>query len=376
MERQKKIVLVGPVYPYRGGIAHYTGLLYQALAKTSQVFMVSFKMQYPRLLFKKEQKDYSSDTFKVEGAAYLLHTANPASWVHTAWEIAKKKPDLVVFQWWHPYFAFCYWFLRKLLKKVPALFLCHNVLPHERFFGDAFLTRHALKKGDYFIVHAAQEEKQLRAMKKDAVCRKAMHPTYRAFQSAGLSKEESRRRLKLASEEKVLLFFGFVREYKGLKHLLYAMPQAIERLGNLRLLVAGEFAGDKQAYLALAGKLGISRNLTVIDAYIPDREVETYFAACDLVVLPYESATQSGIVQVAYGFEKPVIATRVGGLSEVVIDGKTGYLVEACNSRQIAQAVVRFYEEERGGVFQKEIRMQAETYSWERMAETILGFLE
>ncbi len=376
MGKQKKIAMIGPVYPYRGGIAHYTGLMYKALAKTSQVFMVSFRLQYPRLLYKKEQKDFSNDTFRVEGTEYLVNTANPVSWVHTAWKIHKRKPRLVVIQWWHPYFALCYWFLLKLLRNIPILFICHNVFPHERFFGDAFLTKQVLKQGDYFIVQSAQDEKDLHAIKKDAVCQKTVHPTYHAFKICNLSKEESRRQLKLGLDEKVLLFFGFVREYKGLKHLIRALPEVVGRLGDIRLLIVGEFAEDKKDYLSIIDKLGVSRFIEIYDSYIPDQEVEKYFASCDLVVLPYESATQSGIVQIAYGFEKPVLATRVGGLPEAVADGRTGYLVEPGDSRQIAQGIVRFYEEEREGVFQKEIRKQAWKYSWEMMAEIILGFVE
>lgn len=374
MGKQKRIAVIGPVYPYRGGIAHYTGLMCKALAKTSRVFMVSFKLQYPRFLFGKEQKDFGNDTFRVEGTEYLIHTVNPISWVYTAWKIRKRKPDLVVMQWWHPYFSLCYWSLLKLLGRVPVLFICHNVFPHERFFGDVFLTKHVLGNGDYFIVQSAQDEKDLRTVKRDAVCQKTVHPTYNAFKISNLSKEESRRQLQLALDEKILLFFGFVREYKGLKNLLRAMPDVVECLGNIRLLIVGEFAGDKKDYLHIIDRLGISRSIVIYDSYIPDREVEKFFMACDLVVLPYESATQSGIVQVAYGFEKPVLATRVGGLSEVVLDGRTGYLVEAGDSQQIAQGIVRFYEEEREDMFQKEIREQAEKYSWERMAEIILKF--
>lgn len=348
MGKQKKIVMIGPVYPYRGGIAHYTGLMYKALAKTSQVSMISFRLQYPRLLYKKEQKDFGNDTFKVDHTEYLIHTVNPFSWLDTAWKIRKRKPDLVIIQWWHPYFAFCYWFLRKLLKKIPVLFICHNVFPHERFFGDVFLTKHVLKGGDFFIVQSAQDEKYLLSVKQDAVYRRTVHPTYNAFKLCNLSKENARAQLHIAMDEKVLLFFGFVREYKGLKHLLRAMPEAVQRLGDIKLLVVGEFAADKKDYLNIIDKLGISRFVKIYDAYIPDREVEKFFAACDLVVLPYESATQSGIVQIAYGFEKPVLATRTGGLSEVVADGRTGYLVEPGDCHQIAQRVIQFYEKERG----------------------------
>ncbi len=370
----KKIVVIGPVYPYKGGISHYTGLLYRALCKTNKVEMVSYKMQYPHFLFKKEQKDYSNDKFRIEDTKFWLHTANPFNIVQTARKINKLKPDLVILQWWHPYFAPCYWILTSFLRNTKVMFVCHNVFPHERFPMDRLLTRIALSKGDGFILHAESDVHELQKIKKNARYKVTVHPTYNAFRLTGMGQKEAREKLGLSEEEKVLLFFGYVRPYKGLEYLLKAMPQICKKTENIRLLVVGEFGDDREDYMRLIENLGIDDFLQCHEGYIPDKEVEKFFAACDLVVLPYVSATQSGIVQIAYGFEKPVLATNVGGLPDVVLDGKTGRLVAPGNPAALAEAVVDFFREDRREMYKKNIEEQAYRFSWDRMRETIDSF--
>lgn len=373
MENKKKIVLIGPVYPYKGGISHYTGLMCRALRKENDVYMMSYKMQYPKLLFKKEQRDYSNDTFKIDDTDFYINTANPLNWIATALKICKMRPDLVIIQWWHPYFAPCYWTIRKLLGKIKTMFLCHNVFPHERFPMDRFLTKLVLANGDYFIVQSSQDEADLKTIKENAVYKKTVHPTYNAFMLQKLTMEEGRKQLGIDADEKVLLFFGFVREYKGLKHLLRAMPQVTSKLDKVKLLVVGDFAGDKEDYLKIIDEQKINDFVDIYDGYIPDKEVEKFFEASDLIVLPYESATQSGIVQIAYGFEKPVIATNVGGLPEVVLDDKTGYVVEPKDSVQLAEKIVEFFVLDKGNEFKKAIADEAEKYSWDRMVNDIVS---
>lgn len=373
----KKIVLIGPVYPYKGGIAHYTSLLYRTLAEKYEVEMISYKMQYPKLLFKKEQKDYSNDMFKVENTQFLIHTANPFNIVRVGKMIKRKNPDLVVMQWWHPYFAPCYRLLCNAMgKKIQKMFICHNVFPHERFPMDRFLTKMTLKKGDSFIVHSKSDSEDLLTIKADAKVKQNPHPTYNAFKIRNIDKAQARKELEEEQDTKLLLFFGFVREYKGLKHLLKAMPQVKEKLENVKLMVVGTFAEDKADYMQLISDMQIEDCVKVVDGYTPDNEVEKYFAACDVVVLPYESATQSGIVQIAYGFEKPVIVTNVGGLPDVVADGKTGYVVDAGNANAIAAAIVDFFEQGKAEKFIQEVKKEADRFSWKRMEEVIRSMAE
>lgn len=372
----KRIAIIGPVYPYKGGIAHYTGLLCKNLREQFDTQMISFQMQYPKILFRKEQKDFENNSFEVQDTKYILHTANPFNWGKCAKQILAGKPDLVIFQWWHPYFAPCYWSLLRKLKGVKTLFICHNVFPHERFPFDRVLTKMVLKKGDFFITHSKADAEDLRSIRQEALVCEAVHPTYDAFQFQNLAREEARQRLGLGEQQQVLLFFGFVREYKGLKHLIAALPEIIKRLPKTHLLIVGDFGKDKQEYLELIAQNKMEDFLSIYDGYIPDREVEQYFAASDLVVLPYESATQSGIVQIAYGFERPVVATNVGGLPDVVLDEKTGYLVPPKNPEALADAVVRFFEEQKAGEFAENIRKEASRYSWDRMRENICSLWE
>lgn len=372
----KRIAIIGPVYPYKGGIAHYTGLLCKNLREQFETQMISFQMQYPKILFRKEQKDFENNSFEVQDTKYILHTANPFNWGKCAKQILAGKPDLVIFQWWHPYFAPCYWSLLRKLKGVKTLFICHNVFPHERFPFDRVLTKMVLKKGDFFITHSKADAEDLRSIRQEALVCEAVHPTYDAFQFQNLAREEARQRLGLGEQQQVLLFFGFVREYKGLKHLIAALPEIIKRLPKTHLLIVGDFGKDKQEYLELIAQNKMEDFLSIYDGYIPDREVEQYFAASDLVVLPYESATQSGIVQIAYGFERPVVATNVGGLPDVVLDEKTGYLVPPQNPEALADAVVRFFEEQKAGEFAENIRKEASRYSWDRMRENICSLWE
>ena len=379
----KKIVLIGPVYPYKGGIAHYTSLLYKALSKEFDVQLVSYKMQYPKVLFHKEQKDYSNDMFKIDDAKFWINTANPFNIIGVSKKINKLSPDAVLLQWWHPYFVPCYKILvNHLNKNIRILFTCHNVFPHERFPLDKFLTRLILKEGDGFIVQSKQDEKDLLSVKKDANEKYHPHPTYNAFKIRNISTGTGRKEIvaidgfDINENTKILLFFGFVREYKGLKYLLKAMPKIVAEIEDCRLLVVGSFGDDKTEYLDLINQLKIEKYVYLKDSYTADNEVEKYFAASDLVVLPYEDATQSGIVQIAYGFEKPCLVTRVGGLPDVVLDKKTGYVVEKQNPDEITEAVKDFFKNNRYQEMREEIEREEDRFSWKHMTEEIKGLLE
>ncbi len=368
----KNLVLIGPVFPYKGGISHYTGLMYRALSGQYHTDLVSYSFQYPKFLYHKEQKDFENDAFRIEDTKYWIHTANPINWVHMAHRILKRNPDMVIVQWWHPYFAPCYRILCGILNRhVPVVFVCHNVFPHEHFPMDRLLTRMALSTGSGFIVHSKSDEEDLHQLFSTAVCRRTVHPTYNAFQFEHLSMREARQRLGLGEQEHLLLFFGFVREYKGLRYLLQAMPKILAANPNTRLMIVGDFGSDEDSYLELIRELGIGEQLLIRSGYTPDREVEPYFAAADLVMLPYTSATQSGVAQIAYGFEKPVIATEVGGLPDVVTDGQTGYLVPPEDPDALADAVTRFYQESAAKDFAEHVRAEAYRFSWDRMVEVV-----
>lgn len=370
-DNKKKLVMIGPVYPFKGGISHYTGAMIKNLKKDFDVKTVSFKMQYPKLLFKKEQKDYANDVLKIDDAKFLINTANPFNIIGTARKIKKMNPDFIIMQWWHPYFSPCYILLSGMLKKIPKIFVCHNVFPHERFPMDRFLTKQVLKRGSGFITHSKMDADDLKSIVSRPNYETTVLPTFNVFKMKDMSRTEARKLLNIPEDRKILLFFGFVREYKGLRHIIRAMPDILRADSSIQLMVVGEFGGDKDDYISLIKKSGAEDAITVVDSYVPDNEIEKYFAACDLVVLPYESATQSGIVQIAYSFEKPVIATDVGGLPEVVIDGKTGYIVPPKDSASLGEAVIRFFSEGKSEEFVENVRSEAYRYSWDRMNETV-----
>ena len=370
----RKIIMIGPVYPYKTGLSYYVSLLYKQLSTRYDTMLISYSMLYPKILYGKEDKDYSDDTLKIDDVKYLLNSANPISCIKVANYINDQKPDLVILQWLHPYFAPSNFILLKFLKKqIKVLYICHNVFPHERFPFDKALTKIALKPAHFYITHAESDAKELRTIIRDHDVKVAVHPTYEFFKLKNLTREQARDILGIGYDEKVLLFFGLVREYKGLRHLLDAMALLHERK-DIRLLIAGDFCGHQDEYDTQIEKNSLAEVVNIYNQHIPTDEVEKFFAACDLVVLPYESATQSGVIQVAYSFDKPVLATRVGGLPDVVRDMQTGYLVEPFCPEAIADKIKDYFDNNRGEMFKEGVYQERYRYSWDRMEETIASF--
>ncbi len=372
-EPSLKIALIGLTYPFRGGISHYTTLLYKTLASKHDVTFFSLNRQYPDLLFPgKTQKDLSQQSFTVPNNA-CIDSINPITWIATFVKIRRLQPDFILFSWWNPFFAPAFgsisW-LAKLISGIPSCFLCHNVIPHERSMIDVFLLRTTFAVTDTFIVHSEEDRENLIGIKPDADVHKNPHPTYGVFSENTDSNGADLRDDLGLRDKKVLLFFGYIREYKGLEYLLQAMEKLPTEDG-FHLLVVGEFYEDQEKYSLSINRLKSSGQLTLVDHYVPNEEVSRYFEAADVVVVPYLTATQSGIIQIAYGFEKPVIATTVGGLPEVVADGQTGYLVAPSDADAIAMAVRKYYKDRDFVDFPGNIRAENKKYSWDAMLETI-----
>jgi len=239
---------------------------------------------------------------------------------------------------------------------------------HESKWIDRLLTKIVLKKGDFFIVHSDDDKQNLLSMFPEAIVRQSFHPTYDVFNLGDFDPEIIRKRHGI--EGNVILFFGFIRKYKGLKYLIKALPEVLSKI-NATLLIVGEFWKDKNEYLQLIDNLGIKDKIIIVDEYVPNEEVGLYFSASDLVVQPYISATGSGIIQVAYGFNKPVIATKVGCLPEVVEDGKTGYLVPPEDPHELAQAILKFFRDGNAEEFSKNVKKENYKFSWDRMIDVI-----
>jgi glycosyltransferase involved in cell wall biosynthesis len=356
----------------RGGIAHYIALLSKSLEKRGHdVRVLSFKRQYPSFLFPgKTQKDGGGELVPVR-AEPILDSVNPATWIRAFFRLKSIKPDLVLFKYWMPFFAPCYAavaFLAKAVLNVRVVFLCDNIRPHEKKFGDAFLSKLALRFPDSFIVQSKAVLDDLLDIRPGARHVLVPHPVYDIFPPP-VAKAAARRSLGI-SEKRAVLFFGYIRRYKGLGVLIEAMPEILRRV-PLRLVVCGEFYEGRGETLERIRALGLEGRVTIEDRFIPNEAVAGYFCAADAVVLPYLSATQSGIVQVAYHYNRPVIATSAGGLPETVVHGRTGYIVPPDDAGALADAVVRFYREKREAPFARNIRSEKKKYSWENMARAV-----
>jgi glycosyltransferase involved in cell wall biosynthesis len=374
---QLKIAIIGPAYPFRGGIAHYTTFLYKYLKKRHEVRFFSFKRQYPKWLFPgRTDMDPSQETIDEPGVERILDSINPVTWAKTAWKIIKWHPDIVIIPWWVSFWAPQFLTISLFVKiccQAKILFICHNVVAHESLWMDRVLTGMVLRRGDLFIVHSEEDRQNLAVMLPGAQVRKCFHPIYDGFSSRenGNGSSFNKIRAKYGLNGPVLLFFGFVRRYKGLEYLLKAMPKIIETLHRVVLVVAGEFWNDKAEYEGLIQNLGIGSRIILVDDYIPNEAVRDYFGASDLVVQPYLSATGSGVVQMAFGFDRPVVATTVGSLSEIVEHCKTGFLVPPADSSAIADAVIRFFQQDCSVEFRNNIRKQKYRFSWDHLVDAI-----
>ena len=355
-----KIVIVGPAYPLRGAMAQLNIILGWYLSKNHDVQIVSFTKQYPSLLFPgKSQIDPGKPLFNVPTVS-LIDSINPISWYRAARYITNQKPDVIIFRYWMPFFAPCFGSIARLVKRkinAQVIFICDNIIPHEKRPGDAAL-----------IVLSKTVEEDLHRFLQKARYVLSPLPLFNVFGEL-LPKRESRMKLGITNDH-VMLFFGYVRAYKGLGVLLDAMPIILKNISGL-LLIAGEFYEDEEKYWKKIRQLGLEEHIQLHSDYIPNEEISTYFSAADVVVLPYVSATQSAIVPIAYHFNKPVIVTNVGGLAEVVANGRTGFIVPPQNPKAFADAVVKFYQENCESGFALNIQKEKKQYGWDTFVERL-----
>ncbi|HEX7976379.1 MAG TPA: glycosyltransferase [Anaerolineales bacterium] len=307
-----KVAIVGPVYPYRGGIAHYTTLLAQAFARQHETRVFSFRSQYPSWLYPgQSDRDPSQEPLRV-AAEYTLSPLAPWTWLQAERQIARWQPDLVVAAWWTTFWAPALGMLAFGLRRrgIPLVFLIHNVLPHETRPWDAPLARFALGQGRYFLVQTGREQERLAALLPGRQAVVAPHPVYDMFAGQRLPKAEARRKLGLPEERPVVLFFGIVRPYKGLGCLVEAIARLKEQGQPLTLLAAGEFWEDPAVYQEQIERLGLAGQVRLENRYIPNEEVGVFFSAADVFAAPYLHGTTSGAVKLALGFDLPVALTR------------------------------------------------------------------
>lgn len=347
---QKTIVLIGPAYPYRGGNALFMSHLYEALEPHFRVHFINYTLLYPSLLFPgTTQYDQSQAMTKQVPSERLLSSVNPLSWLRVARRVRELKPDLVAFDWWNPFFGPSHYAISSLLGKEfhsKILFITENVISHEARAIDTVLTKLGLVNASSFLTLSSQVAEDVKPFVQDKHVYRSELPVFGDFYaqtSLQTSKEAAKREFGFAPEDDILLFFGYVRKYKGLDILLRALPTMVKENPRIKLLIAGEFYDDPKPYYDLIHELALDGHVTMINRFIPNEEVAKFYAVCDVVMLPYRSATQSGILGIAYGFERPVIITDVGGLAESVDEGKTGFVVQPESLEALAEAVRKFY---------------------------------
>lgn len=366
-----KIIIIGTAYPLRGGIAHYIALLGQALGKRHDVETITFKRQYPAFLFPGKTQQENDEGPHAPSAPELVDSINPLNWLRVARLVRQRRPDLLVFKYWLPFFGPCFGTIAALAKRrtsTRVLFICDNILPHERRPFDMMFTRYAFKRADYFIVQSEAVERDLRQFWPSAVFRHVPHPVYSMFGDP-VGKTEARTVLHLDSRP-TILFFGYIRGYKGLHLLLDATARVVREL-PFHLLVVGEFYDDESGYRAQIKSLGLESHVTVVSDYVPNEDVRLYFSAADAVILPYLSATQSGIAQIALHFDKPLIVTDVGGLAETVRHEVTGLVVQPNDPEVLADAILRFYRDGLEEKFLPAVKEEKKKYSWEALVSAI-----
>jgi glycosyltransferase involved in cell wall biosynthesis len=331
----KKILIIGPVLPYRGGIAQHTTMLHRALLEENRCLTISFKRQYPRFLFPgKSDKDLSLGAHQETNVEYLIDSLNPLTWEKAVNRAREYMPDIVIFPWWHVYWSPCFiWLAYKLRKRnAEIVFLCHNVVEHESAKWKQFITRFTFSFADRFIVHTSEDKRNLLDQIDSASVAVYPMPVFNHFPQPS---QVLPRRAELE-----LLFFGFVRPYKGLSVLLNAMKLIQE--ADVHLSIVGEFWKGKKETFDYIQRSELWNKIEVVSQYITDEEAANYFARCDVVVLPYLSATGSAVIPVAYHYHKPVIATQVGGIPDVVREGQTGILINPNSPQELAEAILSF----------------------------------
>ena len=371
----KTIKIIGPAYPYRGGIATFNERLAQEFESLGyNVEIETFTIQYPSFLFPGKTQ-YSAkpapERLKIERT---INSVNPYNWLKVGWRIRREKPDLVIIRYWLPFLAPCLGTIAGLIRKNKhSIIIClaDNIVPHEHRPGDRMLTNYFIQRIDGLIAMSKSVLTEANSFRKNLPQGFCPHPIFDNY-GEKLSFEVAKQKLKLDLNTKYLLFFGFIRDYKGLDLLINAFADVRLRKFPVKLLVAGEYYSSPEPYLELIKERNLEDFIELRTEFIPDDQVNLYFSAADMVVQPYKSATQSGVTQIGYHFNKPMLVTNVGGLSEIIPDGKIGYVVEP-ESGMIADALVDFYKNARMAEFETNIVEEKMKFSWSNMVQTFLS---
>lgn len=367
-----KIVILGTAHPYRGGLAAMNERLAQELSgQGHEVVIYNFTLQYPGFLF--PGKSQYTDEAAPQGLKIIrkINSVCPFNWLKVGRELRKMRPDLLIIKFWLPFMGPALGTIARLARKnrhTRVICIADNMIPHEKRPGDRLFTKYFTKGVDGYIAMSHEVYADVEKLVAHPLRRFTPHPIYDHYGEI-IPREEALKALKLDAAYRYLLFFGFIRDYKGLDWLLQAMADA--RLKDIRLIIAGEFYSDSEPYLRLIRELGLEEKVILHKDYIPNEQINRYFCAADLVVQPYKTATQSGVTQIGYHFNKAMLVTDVGGLGEIIADGKSGYVVKPEISA-IADAIVDFYDQGRQADFEQETMKLKEQFSWNKMTDVMM----
>lgn len=369
----QQIIIIGPAHPLRGGLATFNQrLALEFNSEGNDCSIVSFSLQYPSFLFPGTTQ-YSSEPPPENLTIHtLINSINPLNWLLVGKKLQRWNPDIIIVRYWLPFMGPALGtILRQVRRNRHTKIICiaDNVIPHEKRPGDEAFTRYFLKTCDGFVTMSEKVQKDLVHFEKTKPVRLVQHPLYDNFGEA-INKNVARQKLGLSPQERIILFFGFIRQYKGLDLLLKAMANEGIKKEGIKLLIAGEFYEDEKPYLQLINDLGLQDRVILKTSFIPDSEVKYYLCSADCVVQPYKNATQSGVTPLAYHFEKPMIVTNVGGLPSLVPHGKVGLVCEP-DPDSLAGAILSFYELGEN-YFIPHLRGEKEKYSWGNLTQAIL----
>lgn len=372
-----KIIFIGSAHPFRGGLATFNERLSRELISMGhEVEIYTFTVQYPSFLF--PGKTQFSDAAAPDDLKIFrkVNSINPLNWVLIGNEIRRKKPGLLLYKFWLPLMGPCFGTIARRAKKnhfTRVISILDNVIPHEKRMGDVAFTKYFLNACDGFVTMSGSVSDDLKNLVPGKPFSQNPHPLYDNF-GEKIPGEEAIRQLNLDPSVHYLLFFGFIRKYKGLDLLLEAFADERLRKFQLKLIVAGEYYEDSKLYLDLISKLNLQNHVILKTDFIPEDDVKKYFSAADVIVQPYRSATQSGVTQIAYQFNKPMIVTNVGGLPELVPNGKVGLCVEP-TPKAIADAILNFYANNLSKQFEEGIQEERKRFSWRTFAGNLLALM-
>lgn len=370
---KKRIIIVGPAYPYRGGIADFNERLAREFQREGhEVTIYTFTLQYPSFLFPGKTQYSTSPAPSDLTVVRKINSINPLNWISVGREIRRMKPDMVMVRFWLPFLAPCLGTIARIIRRahIKVVGLLDNVIPHERRIGDRLFARYMIKSLDGYVAMSEAVLGDAKSFDDTKPYALTPHPLYDNF-GEKVTREVAIQTLGLDADTRYILFFGLIRDYKGLDLLLRAF--ADERLRNKRvkLIVAGEFYSNAELYERLERELDLAEHIVWYKEFIPADRVRYFFAAADLVAQPYKSATQSGITQIAYHFERPMLVTNVGGLAEIVPHGRVGYVVQP-DAADIADALVDFVDNKQEGDFEQGIAEEKSKYAWSNMTTALL----